>query len=78
MSVFSQRLIELREGRRLSQQQVADQVGVVVRAYQRYEYGQREPQMSVLVRIADLYDISLDYLTGRTDCPGELNEEENT
>ena len=78
MSVFSQRLIELREGRKLSQQQVADQVGVVVRAYQRYEYGQREPQMSVLVRIADLYDISLDYLTGRTDCPGKFNGEENT
>lgn len=67
MSVFSERLIELRKTRALSQTDAAKEFGVVVRAYQRYEYGEREPQLSVLVRIADFYDVSLDYLAGRSE-----------
>jgi len=67
MSVFSERLIQLRDGRNLSQKEVAQEFGVVVRAYQRYEYGEREPQLSTLIRIADFYGVSLDYLTGRSD-----------
>lgn len=69
MSVFSERLIELRDDRNLSQKEVAAEFGVVVRAYQRYEYGEREPQLSVLVRMADFYGVSIDYLAGRTDTP---------
>ena len=67
MSVFSERLAELRDSRNLSQKEVAREFGVVVRAYQRYEYGEREPQLSVLIRMADFYNVSLDYLVGRTD-----------
>lgn len=69
MSVFSERLIELRDGRNLSQKEVAAEFGVVVRAYQRYEYGEREPQLSTLIRMADFYGVSIDYLAGRTDAP---------
>ena len=69
MSVFSQRLIILREKRGLSQKDIAAECGVVVRAYQRYEYGEREPQLSTLIRLADFYGVSLDYLAGRTDTP---------
>lgn len=69
MSAFSDRLVELRNGRSLSQKEAAKEFGVVVRAYQRYEYGEREPQLSVLVRMADFYGVSLDYLAGRTDAP---------
>ena len=67
MSLFSERLIELREKNNLSQAQAAKKFGVVVRAYQRYEYGEREPRLSTLVRMADFYGVSLDYLAGRTD-----------
>lgn len=67
MSVFSERLIELRKEENLSQKEVAKEIGVAVRAYQHYEYGEREPQLSTLVRIADFYDVSLDYLAGRSD-----------
>ena len=70
MSAFSQRLVQLRAARSLSQADVAREIGVVVRAYQRYEYGQREPQLSVLVRLADFYGVTLDYLAGRSDDPG--------
>ncbi len=69
MSVFSDRLVLLRENRGLSQKDVAHEFDVVVRAYQRYEYGEREPQLSTLIRIADFYGVSLDYLAGRTDTP---------
>ena len=67
MSKFSDRLLLLRVMRKLSQREVAEGAGVVMRAYQRYEYGEREPQLSTLVRIADFYDVSLDYLAGRSD-----------
>ena len=70
MSALSQRLLELRTERALSQAQIAQEVGVVVRAYQRYEYGQREPQLAVLIRMADFYGVSLDYLAGRSDVRG--------
>lgn len=69
MSVFSERLAKLRDSRNLSQKEVAKEFGVVVRAYQRYEYGEREPQLSVLIRMADFYGVSIDYLAGRTDAP---------
>ena len=65
MSIFSDRLIQLREQHSLSQKEVADACGVVVRAYQRYEYGEREPQLSTLIRLADFYQVSLDDLVGR-------------
>ena len=69
MSVFSDRLVLLRETRGLSQKEVAQEFDVAVRAYQRYEYGEREPQLSTLIRIADFYGVSLDYLAGRRDAP---------
>ena len=69
MSAFSERLIELRTQRNLSQKEAAHEFGVVARAYQRYEYGEREPQLSTLIRMADFYGVSLDYLAGRTDTP---------
>ena len=65
MSAFSDRLTQLREQRSLSQKEVANACGVVVRAYQRYEYGEREPQLSTLIRLADFYRIPLDELVGR-------------
>lgn len=67
MSVFSERLVLLRKEKSLSQEDVAREFGVVVRAYQRYEYGQREPQLSTLVKMADFYEVSLDYLAGRSE-----------
>ena len=65
MSALSDHLIQLREQHNLSQKEAADACGVVVRAYQRYEYGEREPQLSTLIRLADFYRIPLDELVGR-------------
>lgn len=53
----------------MSQIAVAEKVGVSPRVYQGYEYGKNEPGLSRLVHIADYFDVSLDYLAGRTDTP---------
>ncbi len=69
MSCLSQRLIEFRKEKKVIQTDVAAAIGITVRAYQRYEYGEREPTASVLAAIADFYGVSIDYLMGRTDNP---------
>lgn len=66
---FCERLKELRASRNLTQKEVADSVGMAPMAYQRYEYGTREPAYQKLIALADFYDVSLDYLVGRSDDP---------
>ncbi len=69
MADLAERLEELKESRNLKQKEIASAVGVPLRTYQRYEYGEREPQASVLIRMADYFNVSIDYLVGRTDIP---------
>lgn len=71
MSVFSERLICLRKDKGFSQNTLAKEIGVSPRTYQDYEYGAREPQVSIFSRIADFYGVTLDYLAGRTDAPNQ-------
>ena len=66
---FSKRLKELRVSQNLTQKQVAESVGMAPVAYQRYEYGTREPAYQQLIALADFYKVSLDYLCGRSDTP---------
>ena len=67
MSVFSERLRQLRKEKKVSQVALAKEVGVSSRVYQDYEYGEREPQVTIFSRIADFFNVSLDYLAGRID-----------
>lgn len=67
MSIFSERLTQLRKSEGTSQNALAKVIGVSPRTYQDYEYGAREPQVSIFIRIADYYNVSLDYLAGRSD-----------
>lgn len=69
MSFLSERLLELRKQQKKKQTDVAIAMSVNVRAYQRYEYGEREPAASALAAIADFYGVSMDYLMGRTENP---------
>ena len=66
---FSDRIIQLKKERKLLQKDIASSVGLSLRAYQYYEKGQKEPTLSVLLRLADYFDVSLDYLVGRSDDP---------
>ena len=65
--ILAKRLKECRKARGLTQMQVATYCDITEKAYQNYELMTREPKLDILVRIADLYQVSLDYLTGRTD-----------
>lgn len=64
---FSERLITLRKERNLTQKQVYEGVKMSVAAYQRYEYGVREPSYKKLIALADFFNVSLDYLCGRSE-----------
>ena len=61
-----QRIRDLREDRDLTQAQVGDAIGVPQRTYAYYESGQRMIPPHVLCALADFYDVSVDYLLGRT------------
>ena len=65
----AERLIELRKTRGFTQRQVWEGIKMSPLGYQRYEYGEREPVYQKLLALADFYDVSLDYLVGRTDNP---------
>ena len=66
MATFSTRLQELKETKKLLQKDAAKALDVPLRTYQRYEHGQQEPQLSTLIRMADFYGVTLDYLAGRS------------
>ena len=63
--IIAQRLKELRKKHGYSQNEVAIYCDITEKAYQNYELKTRLPKIDVLVKIADLYKISLDYLVGR-------------
>ncbi len=54
-----------RENVGLTQSQVAEKLGISDGTYKNYEQGKREPNNALLVKIADLYGVSTDYLLGR-------------
>lgn len=61
------RLKQLRLDKQLRQEQVARLVGVSKGAISAYETDIRQPSYEVLIRLANLYRVSVDYLLGRTD-----------
>ncbi|MCI9037591.1 MAG: helix-turn-helix transcriptional regulator [Oscillospiraceae bacterium] len=63
---FPEHLLKLRLENNLSQQAVADEIGIALRTYQYYERGQREPMLTTLIALADIYDLSLDELVCRS------------
>ena len=63
--MFNKRLREMRMKCGLTQQNMADKLKISLNAYQKYEQAERSPSLDCLVKIADIFDISLDYLLGR-------------
>ena len=64
--ILAQRLKACRKEKGLTQMQVVVYCDITEKAYQNYELMTREPKLEILIRIADLYGVSLDYLVGRT------------
>lgn len=67
MNELANQFKKVRIEKGLTQKQVADGIGIAEQAYQRYEYGRTVPSALVLIALADYFDVSLDYLVGRSD-----------
>lgn len=64
-NIFPQRLKELRLKKGLTQTELGEKVGVKQNTFTNWENGKREPNFENLVKLADLLDVSLDWLFGR-------------
>lgn len=62
-----ERIRNLREDSDLTQTDIAKYLNISQRAYSHYELGTRELPLELLIRIADFYHVSVDYLLNRTD-----------
>lgn len=69
MEKLPSRLLKLRKEGKLTQKKVAETIGVSVRNYQSYEYGNFHPSAANLFALAKLYHVSIDYIVGLTDDP---------
>ena len=69
MEMLSKRMKELRNERGWSQDRTARELNMVLRTYCRYESGEKDVPFSFVIKIADFYGVSCDYLAGRTDDP---------
>lgn len=69
MSTFAHRVKELRTAKGLTQKQAAEIFGVGARHWQKYEAGEIYPTVEGLIALADYFEVSLDYLVGRSDDP---------
>lgn len=67
MTKLPERLLALRQERNLSQKSLVQEMGLALNTYVRYERGERVPDANVLIRIADFYGVTLDYLVGRSE-----------
>ncbi len=69
MFVFGEHLRKIRKSRHLTQKQLAMNMGTSEQGIQQYELGKRRPTYDMLIALADYFDISMDYLVGRSDDP---------
>ena len=63
------RLKDLRKSKGISQEQAAHDLGLSLRGYQNYEYGQREPNIEMILKLAEYYNVTTDYLLEKEPAP---------
>lgn len=69
-------LRRFREEFKLNQREVSRALGVPYQSYQAYEYGRSVPSAEIIFKLADAYNVSADYLLGRSDMPRPMNFDE--
>ena len=67
MSKLEERLKSLREESKYSQREVAEKLGISTSAYGYYEHGKTTPDTEMLLKLANLFQVTTDYLLGRSD-----------
>lgn len=69
MPTIADRLVSLQQERNINKKDIAEATGLSIMGYYRYEKGQREPSASTIIKLCDFFNVSADYLLGRTDKP---------
>ena len=69
------RLKELRKAKGLSQTQLANELGMIHQTYSNYENEKREPNIATLIKLADYFDVSVDYLIEHEKTPNHSNDQ---
>jgi len=64
---FHERLRNLRESKKIMQIDITKEIGIPSSTYNYYENGKMQPTINAIVELADFFDVSIDYLIGRTD-----------
>lgn len=67
--MFSQKLKFLRKSKNLTQSDMANMLGITRQGYGKYESSDSQPDLDTLEKLASYFDVSTDYLLGRTDSP---------
>jgi len=73
--MFQKRLKYLRTNKGFSQQNMADFLGISRQGYGKYEDGKSEPDHNTLIKLSNYFNVTTDYLLGKSDNP-DLTEEE--
>ncbi len=64
---YYRRIRDLREDSDLTQNQLVDQLHMHKTTYTNYEQGKRDLPLQIAIKLADFYNVSLDYIAGRTN-----------
>ena len=72
--MYYSRIKDLREDKELMQKQVAAYLGIDQRVYSNYETGKRDIPTRYVIKLAELYGTSTDYILGRTNTVTPYNE----
>lgn len=67
------RIKELREAHGYSQRKIAEMLDMHTTQYQRYETGERAIPIDFIIKLADLYEVSIDYIVGRDEPAEDTN-----
>lgn len=70
--ILNERLKKLRLQTGVTQKAIAEGIGVTSVSVQRFEYGTARPKLDTVIKIADFFDVSTDYLLGRSDNPARI------
>lgn len=75
--ILGQRLKACRKAKKLTQQELSEILGLNRSTYAKYETGDNEPDNQTLQKLADFFEVNIDYLLGRSDTPsysGKMNK----
>ncbi len=70
--ILNERLKKLRLQNGVTQKAIAEGIGVTSVSVQRFEYGTAKPKLDNVIKLADFFNVSTDYLLGRSDNPARL------